>query len=210
ELETHLGGPASTLTLVRARMQSQGGPMADSPPHLIDPPVSSESALPELATSIEGELAPKIEVAPTPVRPEDLELLAIVLFKDQHPDWTSKPPRIFCKSNLDVLRNPATTDQTQSFPTFEQVPFGHKANLFEFSGYYRISGIKWLKPQSQELVDYLDKKFNPQPTSSGRSKGFWKQSTPRERSSESWRESLGREWAVVELKKDNTKKNSPF
>lgn len=134
--------------------------------------------------------------------PDTGDLCAITLYQDQHPDWTSAR-QIFCKSNLEVLRDGAVTEG-QSFPVFIGLPFGRR---FEFAGHYKAKNIQWLQPNSQELVKYLERKFNP-PTTPGRKHAAG--SEGRTRTETAWSDALSREWAVVTLEKDDTKINAPF
>ena len=129
-------------------------------------------------------------------------LSAVVLYKDQHPDWPSAR-EIFCKSNLEVLRSPAVTEGIESFPVFIELPFAKK---FEFGGYFRVRRVRWLAPQSQELKVYLARKFDP-PTSPGTGR---RRSVPVERTEVAWQDAWNREWAVVALEKDATRLGMPF
>ena len=148
------------------------------------------------------------------------QLAFIMLFSDQHPQW---PPRIFCKSNLQLLssntENPEDASRVidpevpppshpihesdqlaKSIPVFIQDPTlhmaGHKKRepIFVVDGMYTISAVEYVEPRSEELIKMLDIKF-----------GGGKQ-----RSAESWNQSLTMRWAVVDLQKDDTDKTNPM
>lgn len=65
---------------------------------------------------------------------------------------------------------------------------------YEFGGWWRISKVQFLQPNSPELFDLFEKKFN----------------TQKQRTKEAWLASLNRLWAVVTLEKDGTKKDDPL
>ncbi|KAL1958662.1 hypothetical protein VTO42DRAFT_4005 [Malbranchea cinnamomea] len=124
---------------------------------------------------------------------DDQDKLAyIVLFHDAHPYWTSKR-EIFCKTNIDLLPDPpapSLNDNEQSYPVFTQVrSFTRKTNQMVFSGYYRIDAIRYLEPQSKELIEYLITKFGDRP-----------------RDREAWQQSLSRRWAVITMACDESRK----
>ncbi|KAH8093300.1 hypothetical protein BXZ70DRAFT_393073 [Cristinia sonorae] len=129
---------------------------------------------------------------PDTATPTDLR--AIILFKDQHPDWSASH-KIFCKSNLDLLRGPQLEEK--SIPVFMELPFEKK---FEFNGYWKVKHVRWVQPNSPELVGYLNKKFNP-PTTPSRA-GRRSAGKVVARTEEAWKKALEREWAIVTLEKD--------
>lgn len=70
---------------------------------------------------------------------------------------------------------------------------GKKENFF-FLGYFTLKTVRYLKPQSEELVEMLKTKF----------------ADGKERTSENWRASLNMPWAAVELEKVEVDSESPM
>ena len=150
------------------------------------------------------------------------DLRAIVIFDGQHPDWKSDH-KILCKSNLHILRKltrdredhreVADSNETspvtpvKDYPLFRETPF--KRWTFDFAGWWNIQNVEFLAPRSAELVALFDKKFNNQ----GRNGRYQNQSfsahrgKPKKRTEEAWRESLNREWAIVTLEQNHSRKD---
>lgn len=120
------------------------------------------------------------------------ELAYIVLFRDANPFWEDKR-EILCKTNLDILPNRSSVGaaSSRSYPVFVQKGFSrhHNARAMAFAGYYRIQEIRYLKPLSEELVQYLQAKFGE-----------------KSRDREGWKQSLSLEWAVITMAPDDVRK----
>jgi len=109
-------------------------------------------------------------------------LAFIVIFKDQHPHW---PPKIFCKTNLNLLPASASAgagdtanakengvrdndaqdpSEDVSIPLSAPIPIFTQLtpHRFIFTDHHAITHISYLAPQSKELVEMLDTKFSPQ------------------------------------------------
>ena len=125
----------------------------------------------------------------------------ILVFKYGHPEW---PPKLYCKTNIDLLEHYSTTTATaetsndlntkdearkkSAIPVFIAV----RRDSFDFLGYHLITSVTILEPRSEALVSLLEAKFN-------------RGKTTKERRPDQWKESLGMRWAVVTLEKDKTK-----
>jgi len=140
-------------------------------------------------------------------------LAFIVIFKDQHPHW---PPKIFCKTNLNLLPASAgagdTANATEdgvhdndaqdpseevSIPLSAPIPIFTQLtpHRFIFTDRHAITHISYLAPQSKELVEMLDTKFSPQ---------------NKKRLAESWQASLNLGWAVVGLEGGEGEEGNPM
>ncbi|EEP78911.1 conserved hypothetical protein [Uncinocarpus reesii 1704] len=129
------------------------------------------------------------------------KLAYIILFRGANPFWTSKN-EIFCKSNLDLLPDPAslcgepnTSDGTYatSYPVFIQTKIsGQVGGHLKFAGYYGIQSIQYLAPRSKEVAELLEVKF-----------------ANRDRDRDKWMSSFNARWAVVTLGLDKSGKEPP-
>ncbi len=126
----------------------------------------------------------------------------ILIFKSGHPDW---PPKIYCKSNLDLLdgyRAPAGSDSNvrgsdqpaqdasvePSVPVFVE----RRRDTFGFAGFYNVASISYLEPRSEALVALFETKFK-------------RGESTKERRPELWKQSLGMRWAMVTLVPDDAR-----
>ena len=138
-------------------------------------------------------------------------LAFIVIFgHPQHPQW---PPKIFCKTNLNLLppstgasngtsakqvNNGDNHEEDEShglsgpIPVFTEiyVPGFRAEKRFVFDHYYCITHVEYLAPESKELIAMLDTKFTPE---------------RKQRSAEAWKNSLAVTWAVVTLEEAKPK-----
>jgi len=142
-------------------------------------------------------------------------LAFIVIFKAQHPH---RPPKIFCKTNLNLLPASASAgagdtanakengvhDNDAQDPSEEvSIPLSAPIPLFTqltphrfiFTDHHRITHISYLAPQCKELVEMLDTKFSPQ---------------NKKRLAESWQASLNLGWAVVGLEGGEGEEGNPM
>jgi hypothetical protein len=135
---------------------------------------------------------------------EQDKLAYIMLYHLQHPFWKDKR-EIFCKSNIDLLPPSETSqdkdkdsdidrskEKEKSYPVFTQrrSSKARYARSMGFDGYYRIESVKYLEPESKELVEYLTAKFGDRP-----------------RGPDAWKKSLSMKWAVVTLSPDEARKD---
>ncbi|EJD06096.1 uncharacterized protein FOMMEDRAFT_166375 [Fomitiporia mediterranea MF3/22] len=151
---------------------------------------------------------------------DDGILKAIVLFEGQHPEWQNNH-KVLCKSNLQVLHT-LIEDQKRSsdddavaeshalnadYPIFREIPF--MKNKFEFVGWWKIDNVDFLAPGSAELVSLFEKKFGKQNEHKNSSPFSIQRHKPKARTEQAWRDGLSREWAVVKLVQNHTRKDSP-
>jgi hypothetical protein len=77
---------------------------------------------------------------------------------------------------------------------FKQTSSRKQRRNWSFDGWYKITKLVFLEPDSPELVRMLEQKFT-QTTARGNVKEF-------DRSAEKWQKSLRTRWAVIKLEKD--------
>ena len=140
------------------------------------------------------------------------QLLGIVLYHEQHPDWQSSR-QVLCKSNLEVLHEIAcgspsfepnvvqSSNDCQTsgvYPVFEELgrEKGLKGKKFAFAGWFRIANIDFLEGNDPRLVEMFSRKFSHD-------------GTEKERSAEAWKESFSHQWAIVTLDKDESRLDRP-
>lgn len=128
-----------------------------------------------------------------------------IVHDGQHPEW---PPKLFCKTNLALLPNLDTASaeaKEREYPVFEQIPFHTSQQKFEFSGWWKIAAIRYLEPNSEELIAMHTKKATIHTTTraSSRSMKYTKINQPegKARTEQAWKDSLSRSWAVISLEK---------
>jgi len=142
-------------------------------------------------------------------------LAFIVIFKAQHPH---RPPKIFCKTNLNLLPASASAgagdtanakengvhDNDAQDPSAEvSIPLSAPIPIFTqltphrfiFTDRHAITHISYLAPESKELGEMLDTKFSPQ---------------NKKRLAESWKASLNLGWAVVGLERGEGEEGNPM
>lgn len=132
----------------------------------------------------------------------------ILLYHNANPRWSSDKI-IYTKSGLDLLPKPAgddgiipkpsepselsETDPAGPIAIFEQATHakGPAVRAYKFTGYFRVSRVAFLEPDSPELVRMLEQKWQ-------RTDRFGNVGVA-QRGGEKWRESLSQRWAVVKL-----------
>jgi len=135
---------------------------------------------------------------------ENGSIARIVLHLDQHPDWDLQHD-ILLKSNLHLLSADLTSDaeaREHEYPLFEGVIRRHRPS-FKFSGWWRIKAIRYLEPNSPELIAMFERKFNVGRTNRRGQQG-------RGRTEGAWKASLSSRWAVLTLEKNPDRCDNPL
>ncbi|KAL8698088.1 MAG: hypothetical protein Q9201_006760, partial [Fulgogasparrea decipioides] len=130
--------------------------------------------------------------------PSGQTLAFVLVFKDQHPSW---PPWVSCKTNLDLL-SPSSAPQAygqgyrftyetnlldHAIPVFAQddlCALDASRKMFALKGWFRIEGVLYLEPRSEDVIKLLDRKFT--------FRGV-------RRRAEQWEAALAARWAVVDF-----------
>ena len=129
------------------------------------------------------------------------KLAYIFLFWEANPKWESEHI-IFTKSSLELLpKGTGDADNAAPIAVFKQASKNEKNRGFEFVDWFFVERVDLLEPNSAELVQMLESKWQ-------RVEDGGATYTP-DRRGKDWEQSLGYRWAVVKMVKEADAKRGP-